>query len=131
MGYDKKILTMKKTNNKRKFISDCLKDKNYECLWDIGCNNGYFSKLIKKFSTVIAFDFDHEVMTIYIYQKKIIIQILIHLLLTNPSPVQGWNNNCNRNQRSKPNFVLCLAFIHHARFVCNIPQIKLLVGSQI
>lgn len=127
LGYDKKNSYDEENKIiKENFILDCLRDKHYECLWDIGCNNGHFSKLIKKkFTTVIAFDFDHEVIDdLYLSEKKNYNSNINPLVINfaNPSPVQGWNNELKTlNQRSTPNFVLCLAFIHHARLVCNIP----------
>ena len=56
---------------KENFILKNIKKKEF-CLWDIGCNNGYYSKIFKeKFEIIISFDSDHEVIEdLYNSEKK-------------------------------------------------------------
>ena len=62
LGYDKKNSYEEEDKKiKENFILKNIKKKEF-CLWDIGCNNGYYSKILKeKFEIIISFDSDHEV----------------------------------------------------------------------
>lgn len=127
LGYDKKNSYDNEDRIlKEKFILKKIEGKQMNCLWDIGCNNGHYSKLLKKnFKKIIAFDSDHEVIEdLYNSEKQNEKSNISPLVLnfSNPSPNQGWNNELKKlEERSKPDFILCLAFIHHARLVANIP----------
>lgn len=59
----------------------------------------------------------------YIYRVVFLFNITpLVINFANPSPNQGWNNELKKlEDRSKPNFIICLAFIHHARLAANIP----------
>ena len=132
LGYDKKNSYEDEDKNlKEKFILKNIEGKKLNNLWDIGCNNGHYSKLLKKkFNKIIAFDYDHEVIEdLYLSEKKYSQSNITPLVINfaNPSPNQGWNNELKKlEERSKPDFILCLAFIHHARLVSNIPLDQIL-----
>jgi hypothetical protein len=127
LGYDKKNSYDDENRIlKEKFILKNVEGKKLNYLWDIGCNNGHYSKLLKKnFKKIIAFDSDHEVIeNLYNSEKQHEHSNIIPLVInfSNPSPNQGWNNELKKlEERSRPEFILCLAFIHHARLVANIP----------
>lgn len=127
LGYDKKNSYEEQDKQiKENFIKKNFSNKKLNVLWDIGCNNGHFSKLLREqFKKIIAFDYDHEVIEdLYLSEKKFQNTNIMPLVInfSNQSPNQGWNNELKRiEQRSKPDYILCLAFIHHARLVANIP----------
>ena len=127
LGYDTKNSYEEDDKKlKEKFILKNTGNKIFDTLWDIGCNNGHYSKLLKKkFKKIIAFDYDHEVIEdLYLSEKKYSSSNITPLVINfaNPSPNQGWNNELKKlEDRSKPDFIICLAFIHHARLAANIP----------
>ncbi len=131
LGYDKKNSYEEKDKNiKKNFILKNITKKQF-CLWDMGCNNGYYSKILKeKFEIIISFDYDHEVIEdLYNSEKKENISNIYPLVInfSNQSPAQGWNSELKRlENRSQPNCILCLAFIHHARISMNIPLKQLI-----
>ena len=126
LGYDKKNSYEEKDKDiKKKFILKNVQQKG-KYLWDIGCNNGYYSKTLKKhFTNIISFDSDHEVIEdLYISEKEDEDSNIYPLIINfaNQSPDQGWNYELKKiNERSNPDLILCLAFVHHARFSMNIP----------
>jgi len=132
LGYDKKNSYEDEDRIlKEKFILNNIEGKKLNSLWDIGCNNGHYSKLLKNnFKRIISFDSDHEVIEdLYLSEKQHIQSNITPLVINfaNPSPNQGWNNELKKlEERSKPDFILCLAFIHHARLSSNIPLEQIL-----
>ena len=106
----KRILMKRKIKKlKKNFILKNIKKKEF-CLWDIGCNNGYYSKILKeKFEIIISFDSDHEVIEdLYNSEKKENTSNIYPLVInfSNQSPIQGWNSELKRlEDRSQPNCI--------------------------
>ena len=82
--------------------------------------------------TVIAVDSDHDVVeSLYkslrgVGEPQNIVPLVMDL--ANPSPAQGWagRERAAFGSRRLPDFVLCLALIHHLRVSANIPVALLL-----
>ena len=114
--------------HKEKTIYNWLKQIKFNVIWDIGSNDGNFSKLVSKFkkTSVYSLDFDWKcVETNYnnnlIEENKNITALLVDLV--NPSPSIGWNNMERKSifQRLEtPNLIMALALVHHI-INLNIP----------
>ena len=117
---------------KKQFVQKQISDKHYSCAWDIGCNTGTYSKIICGYAdSVISIDGDHNAIE-QLYEsekneeKSNILPLVVNL--ANISPSQGWAGKERQafDERGKPDFVLCLALIHHLRITENIPNILFL-----
>jgi len=113
---------------KKAFVLKYASSSQREYVWDIGCNTGTFSRIFSEYcSHVISVDGDHNaVEQLYLAEKDnpdSNIQPLV-MNLGNISPGQGWGGRERLafDQRKKPDFVLCLALIHHIRLSANIPN---------
>lgn len=95
--------------------------------WDLGANTGEFARIVASHAQhVIAADTDHDsIEALYRSLRNDGVDNITPLLLdvANPSPSQGWA--CAERpafaQRSKPDFVICLALLHHLRVSANVP----------
>ncbi len=108
-------------------ISKFLEIIKPSIVWDVGANNGYFTKLCAKFAKEIyAFDVDYAATNEhYLYCKKNIDSKTLPLVmdLTNPSPSNGFFHT-ERNSlimRANADTVLALALIHHLTLRYSIP----------
>jgi hypothetical protein len=113
--------------HKKEIIANFLELAHPKTVWDMGANNGFFSRLAsdKKIPT-IAFDIDPACVELNyrdIVQNKE--QYLLSLLmdLTNPSPAVGWQNEERDSLigRGPADTVLALALIHHLAISNNVP----------
>ncbi len=117
---------------KKAFVLKHTSTTQRECIWDIGCNTGTFSRVSGEYcSQVISVDGDHNaVEQLYLEEKKNADSNILPLVmnLANVSPGQGWAGSERQSfdQRGKPNLVLCLALIHHMRLSANIPNVLFL-----
>ena len=113
--------------HKKEIIEKHLKEINPGSLWDLGANNGEFTRIAgERGINCIAFDIDPlAVDANYNYNKKQHINNILPLVmdLTNPSPAIGWNNKerVNFRKRSHPDALLALALIHHLAISNNLP----------
>ncbi len=112
---------------KNKVISKFLDDINPQCIWDLGSNDGVYSRIAaKKGKNVVSFDVDPAcVDKNYMNIKKIHETNILPLLmdLTNPSPSLGWGGieRSSFYQRKRPDLVMALAIIHHLAITGNNP----------
>jgi ribosomal protein L11 methylase PrmA len=96
--------------------------------WDLGANNGYFSRIAAQGqgTYVVAADIDPAAVEAnYLQCRKDKQQNILPLVLdlTNPSPAIGWENR-ERDAflaRGEPDAVLALALIHHLAISNNLP----------
>jgi SAM-dependent methyltransferase len=118
---------------KEEFVRRALERQRPRLLWDLGSNTGHFSRIAGQYATqVVAFDADVDsVNRFYASLKEERKENILPLVanLANLSPDQGWGGRERRSLpgRGKPDFVLCLALIHHLAISCNIP-VESLVG---
>lgn len=98
--------------------------------WDLGCNQGRFSRIAAEFGRVLALDADHAVIErLYCslaaepadsLPRQRITPLVCNL--ADPSPAQGWDlqERQSLQSRSQPRLVLCLALIHHLVIGCGV-----------
>jgi SAM-dependent methyltransferase len=112
---------------KQAFVDECVGASGAQCVWDIGCNTGQYSRIARKHARqVIAMDLDHfAVEQLYREVKKEKLEGLTTIVqnVADPSPNWGWRNLERRDllSRAKPDLVMCLALIHHVVISANIP----------
>jgi ribosomal protein L11 methylase PrmA len=121
-SYDSQALQQKED-----FVRRAVERQRPRLLWDLGSNTGHFSRIAGQYAgQVLAFDADvGSLNRFYAALKEEQSQNILPLVLNlaNPSPDQGWGGRERRAliARGKPDFVLCLALIHHLAISCNIP----------
>ena len=112
---------------KAAFITRALAAAPPSVVWDVGANDGYFSKLAAATADhVLALDADEVVLDeLYRGLRKAGIDNVLPLVhdLANPSPGIGWRGRERPPlvDRSSPDLILCLAVIHHIVIGRNIP----------
>jgi len=118
-------------NHKKKIVADFLDKTNPGIVWDIGANDGLFSRIAsdKKMLT-ISFDIDPAaVQKNYLQSVKNNEEYILPLLLdlTNPSPGIGWENTerISLMHRGPADIVFSLALIHHLAISNNLPISKI------
>jgi len=117
--------------HKREAVSDFLDEVSPETVWDLGANEGVFSRLAsEKGIRTVAFDIDPAaVEKNYLRCLKDGDKNLLPLLmdLTNPSSGIGWANDerLTLKQRGPAHTVIALALIHHLVISNNVPFCKL------
>jgi hypothetical protein len=117
--------------HKKEIISSWLGKIKPTSVWDLGANNGEFSRLasIAGIPTV-AWDIDPSaVEQNYLRVKTEREQNLLPLTLdlTNPSPALGWANEerDSLSQRGPVDAIFALALIHHLAISNNVPLQRL------
>jgi hypothetical protein len=112
---------------KERFIRDVVTGASPTLSWDLGCNDGAYSRLIaERGGIVIAVDSD-DVTVDALYQSlrvdgpTNILPLVMNLV--DPSPARGWRNAERRafTDRGKPDLVLALALVHHLAIAANVP----------
>jgi hypothetical protein len=116
---------------KRKVIAEFLDIIKPEAVWDLGGNDGFYSRIAsnRKIMTV-SFDIDPDaVQKNYIKSvrgdEKNILPLLLDL--TNPSPGIGWENieRSSLIERGPVQMAFALALIHHLAISNNLPFKKI------
>ena len=125
--YDETILSQSYLSEKEKIFRNFMSDASEGRTMDIGCNDGYFSKILaEKNSNVVAVDFDSQcVNKLYLELKEKNIGSILPLCidLTNPSPALGFNHTERKSfaERATADTVTALALVHHLVLSKNIP----------
>lgn len=118
-------------NHKKRLVTEFLDKIKPETVWDLGANNGLFSRISSNRGIqTISFDSDpvcveKNYLECRKKREKNILPLLINL--TNPSPNIGWNNQERESliNRGPADAVLVLALIHHLSFSNNLPFNKI------
>lgn len=112
---------------KKNIISGFIEKINPKSVWDMGANNGEFSRLAssRKIDT-IAFDIDPiAVEKNYMQAKRDNEEYITPILLDvcNPSPAIGWNSKERDSflDRASVDMAMALALIHHLAITNNLP----------
>jgi hypothetical protein len=116
---------------KKNLVADYLDKARAKNLWDIGANNGLYSRIAaKKGISVISMDFDEAVveqnyLRVKAVQEKKILPLVSDI--ANPTPAIGWHNRERLSilSRPLPDAVLALALIHHLAISKNVPFEKI------
>jgi SAM-dependent methyltransferase len=113
--------------SKEEFVSGALEKSRPGLVWDCGCNTGSYSRIASKHAEyVIALDSDHlAVERLFNNLQRDPVPNILPLVsnLADPSPNLGWRGLERRDlaSRGSPDFVLCLALIHHIVITANVP----------
>jgi hypothetical protein len=113
--------------NKALLVKTFVDRINPTIVWDIGANDGYFSRLVSTPDRIVL-SLDSDSLAIeknYKYNKEEHNTSVYSLLFdaVNPSPSIGWANTerVGLSDRSKPELIQALAVIHHLVITNNIP----------
>ena len=129
--YENTNYSMDGFQHKKQVVEDYLDRIKSSSLWDIGANEGVFSRIASnKGIQTISFDIDPAaVEKSYIRGiKNDELNVLPLLLdLTNPSPGIGWENQERMSviDRGPTDTVIALALIHHLAICNNLPFNKI------
>jgi ribosomal protein L11 methylase PrmA len=113
--------------HKKKLVAEWAKRINPQQVWDLGANNGVFSRVASEAAPyVVSFDIDPTAVEQNYRQVKAeknekLLPLLLDL--TNPSPALGWANRERDSfgERGPADLVLALALIHHLAISNNVP----------
>lgn len=126
--YNNTNYSTKAFNSKLKIINSFLEENKPSFVWDIGSNNGVYSRECSKVgASVISFDIDPLAVDLnYIKTKKDKESLVLPLVqdLTNPSASVGWaltERDSIANRSKKPDMIMALALVHHLAISKNIP----------
>jgi SAM-dependent methyltransferase len=120
------------TAQKIEFVRSVSAAREWNLVWDLGCNVGRYSRLAaERARSVVAIDSDHlAIDRLYQALKTEGLRNILPLVgdLADPSPDLGWRNLERRRltARGRPDLVLCLALIHHVVIGANIPLAEFL-----
>jgi hypothetical protein len=112
---------------KEDFVRRVLGRSRRTLTWDLGCNDGKFSRLASDHSeTTIALDSDPSIVdgmyrSLRAEGTRTVLPLVVDL--ANPSPALGWRNaeRATLMDRGSPDLVLCLALVHHLSISRNVP----------
>jgi SAM-dependent methyltransferase len=109
------------------FVGEVTRSREWELVWDIGCNNGRYSRIAAQGAkTVVAFDADQGPVEL-LYRDlreegdERILPLAVNL--ADPSPALGWRGAERKAMpaRGTPDLVLALALVHHVAISANVP----------
>lgn len=114
-------------DHKRDLVGRFLDASRPALVWDIGANNGFFSRVAaEKGIDVISMDYDHG--SVEANYRQCLQEKQAHVLpllvdLTNPPGGIGWNNRERMSllDRGPADVALALALIHHLAIAFNVP----------
>ena len=113
--------------HKKELISAWVAETNPKQVWDLGANNGVFSRLASEQGVfTVSFDIDPAAVEQNYRQVKSAKEtdlLPVVLDLTNPSPALGWHNRERESfaDRAPAEMVFALALIHHLAISNNVP----------
>ncbi len=129
--YEDTNYTKDALEHKKKIVSDFFERTGRGTVWDLGANDGLFSRIAgNKGALTISFDIDPvAVQKNYLQSKNEGEENILPLLLdlTNPSPGIGWENTERASllERGPAETVFALALIHHLAISNNLPIYKI------
>ncbi len=113
--------------SKMSIVREFVERVNPSVVWDIGANDGFFSRSITGNNrSILSLDFDPlaiEKNFLQSCQNKEVDIFPLLFDLANPTPAMGWANKERPELavRSKPDLILALALIHHITITNNVP----------
>lgn len=118
-------------NHKKDIISNWVKMISPKSVWDLGANNGEFSRVASLAGIhTVAWDIDPSAVEnnyrrIRMNNEKDLLPL--QLDITNPSPAIGWDNKerSSLTQRGPVDAIFALALIHHLAISNNVPLPRL------
>jgi hypothetical protein len=112
---------------KADFIRSVAGRRGWELAWDLGANDGHYSRLINEDARyVLALDVDPSTVELLYRDLRAegneqILPLVMNL--TDPSPGLGWRGLERKPlaERGRPELVLALALLHHVSITGNVP----------
>lgn len=113
--------------DKKAFVADALGQGRRRLVWDLGCNDGLFSRIAAEHADyVVAIDGDHMTAE-HLYRdlkaegRRDILPLVMNL--ADVSPGLGWRGAERKGlvERGRPDLIICLALVHHLVIGANIP----------
>lgn len=125
--YDKTNYSIRGFEDKKKMISEFLKIIKPNSVWDLGANNGLFSRLASSGDIfTVSFDIDpaaveQNYLELRKNKEKNILPLIVDLF--NPSPAIGWalKERMSLVERGPADVVFALAIVHHLSISNNLP----------
>jgi hypothetical protein len=118
---------------KDEFVREVSTSQPWGLTWDIGCNNGRYSRIAEEGSDyVLAVDYDQgpvELLHRTLHGEGDEKILTLTMNLADPSPGLGWRGLERKPlpERGAPDLLLALALIHHTTIAANVP-VKEFVG---
>ena len=112
---------------KRRFVETAAASRKWQLAWDLGCNDGSYSKIAAAHAdaTVAVDGAENLIDDIYRERREAGAGNILPLVvdLADPSPSLGWRGRerSSLEGRAKPDLVLCLALVHHLAITKSIP----------
>lgn len=125
--YEETNYTTEAFSHKRQIVSDAIDRTAPRTIWDLGANDGTFSRIgSDRGIPTVAWDVDP--VAVEKNYRRVVEQgerYLLPLLLdlTNPSPPSGWAHEERESfaDRGPADLVLALALVHHLAIAHNLP----------
>jgi hypothetical protein len=120
------------SERKAAFVREQLEGRRLRLVWDLGCNDGHFSRLAAEAAdTVVAMDSDARVIERLYSELRDERHTAVTPLVVDvcdPSPALGWAGAERQSltDRGRPDLLLCLALVHHVVISANVPMAALL-----
>lgn len=116
--------------SKESIISKLLEEIRPDIIWDLGCNQGHFTKIASKYSQY-SIGFDSDLFCIDAMYNNLKNEdnkniLPLHMDISNPWPNIGWDNSERKGiiERGPCDLTIALALVHHLLVTCNIPLEK-------
>ena len=115
------------TETKRRFVGEVAASRRPGLVWDLGCNDGAFARLVAPSAGgVVAVDGD-DVVVDALYRSlreegpSNVLPLVMDLV--DPTPDRGWRGTERKafTARRRPDLVLGLALVHHLAIGANVP----------
>ena len=112
---------------KEEFVSAAAASLQPQLVWDLGCNDGHYSRVVAEHAAyTVALDADERTVdrlyrSLAAREEESILPLVVDV--ADPSPALGWRNAERRtlSERGGPDLILCLALVHHLAITRNIP----------
>jgi hypothetical protein len=124
---ERNTYTDEDARRKEEFVREVATSRRWPLVWDIGCNNGRYSRIAAEGAdTIVAVDADQGPVEL-LYRElrdegdERILPLTMNL--ADPSPGLGWRGLERRAmpERGRPDLVLALALVHHMAISANVP----------
>ncbi len=112
---------------KEEFVREVVHRREWNLVWDIGCNEGRHSRIAAENSRyVISLDGDPAVVDRFyraLAAEGATTILPLAVDVTDPSPALGWHGleRQTLEARGRPELTLCLAVLHHVAIGANVP----------
>jgi SAM-dependent methyltransferase len=128
VGYgDHNTYDAEDAGRKDEFVREVATSRPWRLTWDLGCNNGRYSRIAAEGSRhVVAIDADEGPVELLYRELREAGDTKILPLTMNvadPSPPLGWRGLERKSllERGRPDLILALALVHHVTIGANVP----------